>query len=1192
MQQEKQTGDRSLLLDYITPIFTTSLFRAGKAKHWIVVAAIFGTISLQILVVLSTGLLVSTSTMGTRISQDGKMLTRFDPENLKMINTTAEFWTTENSKPWDLYFATSGFKMAFPHGTTSEFAYQQFDFTTSTNNTVAALVEVFSADLTCEPAQVTHIDSSPPDKLGLWAVSSHGCSSMLLTPWTRTPGVDVVAKIEKCPNLGDGDSAMRLAFLAGDFTLPSMNPEIAAWNMYRNYTATICVPSYQILEATVTFRGDYLNDSTPSLSVVPSPTPSTLDNLTAWDIARLIPYTFCSTHVPMNDHLCLSILAYWNASLLFLDVLNVSNPQVLASDFQDITILIQSATAFFRSWTAQLATLYLVTPIDQPLALNITTQVDRLHTKALSIWLSEAALLIAVLSSLYLVWQSPCIRMSRDPSSIGGLATVLVSSPTVVQRLTQKATVLDDKSVREKMAAHTFSLQLDLDNGSAKLEVSTEPSEDTSTGVVQSASTEACNNKTKSNSPFVFTFFIPWAVSKTGMLCMVLAPLCVVAGLEILYRYSLAHEGIATITSPEYVHYAWSLLPALVMTGIKLLCGSLGSVVMTFQPFHAFQKGQASTRLGLLDNYSAQTALQVISTAASKRQFAAMAVAVSSIVAPFLTIFVSGLFGLRNLDGSLDLQIPQIDQFNDSMAVSAKAEGTWWRDAILIVENSNTSFRYGTYDNLAFPQLDLHEFMQVLRADTGNQTESGPRLHVTVPSLRGNVNCTVFKPDQIFNARYHSDGIVPIMALSAIPPIQDCDITPPKPDLDFWPFTGENASWYADFAGNYGYVGNWWDLESAYSAIESNTTYHDQKPGCPRAFTFFAKIYDNESVDIEVFYCSPYVEKLDVEVTYTYPDLQIDPGTPPVPHEDTAEYFSDTMITSIEFFFAPIGPPGANVTWADRFFYLVVMFGRNAVDPESIVGDANRDELYKAINRLYGQLTAVFLNTQRLPLNTSIHHILHNATISGVPRTRLFQHVVSTRILQGLLILMTLCSITAFITMDTRHILPVNPNSIAGVASLLAGADMLDRRIIPESAEWMSDTELHDVFEGYLFSLGRFGEGEKTRFGIDIGQALPVEARPLPPHLPASKSALVPAEVQTPVIAPVSNPASVHVEVPAPVAAIELSNAPELAPELTPDSTLLIPSPVVEASQDLQSLDLIEPSTVVAVSSSPLTSNT
>ncbi len=50
---------------------------------------------------------------------------------------------------------------------------------------------------------------------------------------------------------------------------------------------------------------------------------------------------------------------------------------------------------------------------------------------------------------------------------------------------------------------------------------------------------------------------------------------------------------------------------------------------------------------------------------------------------------------------------------------------------------------------------------------------------------------------------------------------------------------------------------------------------------------------------------------------------------------------------------------------------------------------------------------------------------------------------------------------------------------------------MLSKDVIPTGSGWLSNKELRNlgVFEGYLFSLGWWGEGDRRRYGIDIGQA-------------------------------------------------------------------------------------------------------
>lgn len=80
--------------------------------------------------------------------------------------------------------------------------------------------------------------------------------------------------------------------------------------------------------------------------------------------------------------------------------------------------------------------------------------------------------------------------------------------------------------------------------------------------------------------------------------------------------------------------------------------------------------------------------------------------------------------------------------------------------------------------------------------------------------------------------------------------------------------------------------------------------------------------------------------------------------------------------------------------------------------------------------------------------------------------------------------------LVAFLLMDTRKVLKLNPCSTAGMASLLAGSELVAN--IPDGAEWWSDEELmkHPTFDGWVFSLGWWPVlGGEKRFGVDIGRA-------------------------------------------------------------------------------------------------------
>jgi hypothetical protein len=88
-----------------------------------------------------------------------------------------------------------------------------------------------------------------------------------------------------------------------------------------------------------------------------------------------------------------------------------------------------------------------------------------------------------------------------------------------------------------------------------------------------------------------------------------------------------------------------------------------------------------------------------------------------------------------------------------------------------------------------------------------------------------------------------------------------------------------------------------------------------------------------------------------------------------------------------------------------------------------------------------------------------------------------------------MLAVMVVCVVTMRVLIRVKEVLPHNPCSIAGTATLLAGSEMASRRVIPEGSEWQDYGEVKKagVMDGWLFALGWWDEAESgKRFGVDV----------------------------------------------------------------------------------------------------------
>lgn len=83
---------------------------------------------------------------------------------------------------------------------------------------------------------------------------------------------------------------------------------------------------------------------------------------------------------------------------------------------------------------------------------------------------------------------------------------------------------------------------------------------------------------------------------------------------------------------------------------------------------------------------------------------------------------------------------------------------------------------------------------------------------------------------------------------------------------------------------------------------------------------------------------------------------------------------------------------------------------------------------------------------------------------------------------------MFVCGISSYLIIDTKEVLPHDPCSIAGLASLLAGSSMCEESTLSEGRE---DRIVYEsLWNSRLFGLGFWSSSEgRARFGIDFTDA-------------------------------------------------------------------------------------------------------
>ena len=164
-------ADNSVLLDYVSPMFVTSLITATRRRHYPVAASVAGFIMLKAIILLSTALLVLTPTKSERIGPVA-LTTNFDADRcvpqswyddgdvyLGFINDGSQFDTKTydvSSLPAFTYAGIQDGRLSSPKDTQDGLTFQSFKLLSNQSvRSVAANVSVLKPRITCETAEIS-----------------------------------------------------------------------------------------------------------------------------------------------------------------------------------------------------------------------------------------------------------------------------------------------------------------------------------------------------------------------------------------------------------------------------------------------------------------------------------------------------------------------------------------------------------------------------------------------------------------------------------------------------------------------------------------------------------------------------------------------------------------------------------------------------------------------------------------------------------------------------------------------------------------------------------------------------------------------------------------------------------------------------------------------------------------------------
>ena len=511
--------------------------------------------------------------------------------------------------------------------------------------TISATVDTYSSDLTCQTSQNSYFSN------GVGEAGTSTCGVSWTSDEQQLQGETTLMQPVACGqealgSTGDEDLQRFLicalngttqpSITGGDFGSAGAGPGLTI--IADPITCLICLPSYSITTGEVTLVGQNVT----SIVVSANAKGRQISGLSPWQQGISIFQALGRTPPPNFINTTIVDLGIGNSD--FNSLLQSIDPSISNfSTLLDATFLQNVSRKAFRALGAQVALLnFMSTTNDTVVHVVYQALESRLCIQRGIFIVAELILCILIMISILLVLFHAKQRdvVSRDPSTIIGLATIAARSSSFVSRL-EGNPHLSLKRYEDtlKLANYkTTSLKGQLSN----------PFGIVARTIVKLKPEEAVRRKPLASSgPRAdFKSWVPFTMTAAGSALLYGIPLVVTALLLGLLQLSKHQDGVANLPSDiSRVHYGWTLLPATILLLIATLFGMFNGAVRGLQPYYEIKYGPIDQSRGVfVKDYNGELALQSFWFAIRHRHLALMFSTLAALLAPFLTIVVSGLY--------------------------------------------------------------------------------------------------------------------------------------------------------------------------------------------------------------------------------------------------------------------------------------------------------------------------------------------------------------------------------------------------------------------------------------------------------------------------------------------------------------------------------------------------------------------
>lgn len=1061
MLEAPQAAEKSVLLDYISDMQPVAMWKAYKNKHLIVFSAISCSLLLQLIIVFSTGLF---SLQEVRVQKENvpiQVHNYFSAENSNLDSV--------GSQPWDIINGVLFDNITYPFGTTANLTFQEFSAPDLPGDSIiSAPIDGLRGDLSCETASVhintlQYLQANDSTDGGYQHVITIE-DTVLTTPSCKINNATLILDFYaqsavlqggQCENTTGPDGARVILSLTEFYTtnitrtkpIPGNEHGTDDWRavnlafnrtIFRICKSTLSLVKLQAEGNATESSGVRLRELASEEAAVPDLTPGDIIEFINTNTSLTTGFRSVEFFYPFPASV------YVSSSLILGMLLGGINTSI-ETLWQDGE-LERSASAYYRAMAAQIMHIGVAQKKQSIVEGSCNMTENRVMMMELPLRGIEACLTIEILFAiLMIVLVTRRIIATWNPSHIWAIAAMTAGSEDFRHSL-RGLGVASDEILKAHLMGHHYR---------------SEPTPQGTTIIIAKDTHGQQNIDKVVESKYIEWNPFPGFYSRIAIFAVVSAMIVV---LEVLLHFSQVNNGLGDVSSiNEYMHYLWTIIPALAMSGISLLFGGMDFNTRCLAPYACLKRKKgASFADSMSVSFIDSLGLTNIIRSMHSGHFAVQATTLATGAAFFLTIIVSGLYSTVDVPFHIAANFTQIGGFPDPRTIAGAKllmDETGEVAGILMAEyilQYNFSYPRWTYDEFAFANISMIE-------SSSNANINGSYVDVRVPALRAAPVCNLQTAhDLLPNLTHSGEGSNKTFGLQVQLHRPACPGNNSDLAWNTTLFTGKSIHsqpfGYSLEAGCYDKLGG------LSTAVHWTTSY------------VWGYLENGGLKHIMGMACMQYAETVEVLTRFKLPGMDIDEEHPPVADESTAKLAPDLYTPIPEWWV--LNKYGQYSTF-DGFFQLLVS-GRYAIPVDNFESVKGNQTVVDAIKHQHKLINAQqFGNYSRSTANDSIEHALLHGNVTTLSRLRVVQDATSTRILDVLLGSMLVLGILGSLLLNTDHVLPKSPCSIAAVASLLADSKLLDQFV--QGAWRADDKSLKQTFAHRRFYLG-WWQSEDSEF--------------------------------------------------------------------------------------------------------------